>query len=408
MDSPSAFWAALLVVGYALGARYLEHSVVTAPMAMVLAGAILGPSGLGLADISRGANAQREALLELALALQLFNAGAELHFRRQERHWAPALRLIVIALPLGIVLATCLGFLLFPGLRFSEALLLAAVLAPGDGDLIRPFLESPDVPRKVTGTLKLENALSDSVVVTFFALAMSLTGGVAFHPRGQWLLYLGRQLGFGFAVGAIIGLGAAKLLELHTVRGRFAAETMPLAITGVAVLAYTAAYQVDGSPLVGASVAGLVLGNHAGMSDEALAFCRSAGLVVSQLTYALLGALAVGPALKYLSWKSVAYTALLVPVGRLVPVGLSLWRAKMSRPAVLSIAWFSPRGLPSVLLAVLFLQRSPVANARALIGIATVTIMASIFLHGASAEPAARVWRRRREGARERPAEASR
>jgi NhaP-type Na+/H+ or K+/H+ antiporter len=377
-------------------------------MAMVAAGAILGPSLLGLATVTRGATPQRLVLLELALALQLFNAGTQLRFRGRPHRWAPALRLVGIGLPLGILVVTALGVVLFPGLALSEALLLASVLEPGDAEAVRPFLDSPDVPRLVTDTLNLENALGDSVVVTFFALAMSLTGGVAFHPRGEWVLYLARQLGLGIAAGAAVGLGGSKLLEWHTRHGRFTPESLAIAVLGLAVLAYTAAYQVEGSPLVGASVAGLMLGNYSGITDDVLAFCRSAGTLVSQLAYALLGALAVGPAMEYLSWRSAAYAGLLLSVGRIVPVSLSLWRTRASRPAVLSIAWFSPRGLPSALLGMLFLEQSAVTNRHAMVGVGSLTVLISIFVHGASAEPAARAWRRRQEGVPGPPAEVSR
>jgi NhaP-type Na+/H+ or K+/H+ antiporter len=408
VGNPAFVWVSLLVIGYALGARRLARSVITAPMVMVAAGAIFGPSVLDLVGLPREPTPRRRALLELALALQLFNAAVRLHLLRREHHWEPPLRLIGIALPLNIMGATALGVALLPRLSLVEALLLAAVLAPGDGEIIRPFMDSPDVPFQVTDTLNLENALSDAPVATVFTLALSVAGLGAFHVTGHWVLFLVRQVGLGGIVGAGVGFGGAKLLDWHTRHGRFTAESRQLAVAALAVFAYAAALQIESSAIVAVSAAGLMLGNYSRTSgDEVLAFAESTGVLTTQMAYALIGALAVAPALELLRWESLAYVGLLLTIGRMVPVALSFLGMRLGRATIASVGWFSPRGLPSALLGMLFLEESSVPNARTLVGLMHLTVLISICVHGMSAYPAARAWRRCREGVAGPPPDAS-
>ena len=65
---------------------------------------------------------------------------------------------------------------------------------------------------------------------------------------------------------------------------------------------------------------------------------------------------AVVPALKDLTWQTVLYAALSLTVIRMLPVAVALAGARLGRPAVLFIGWFGPRGLASVVFALLALS----------------------------------------------------
>jgi hypothetical protein len=69
-------------------------------------------------------------------------------------------------------------------------------------------------------------------------------------------------------------------------------------------------------------------------------------------------------------------------------MGLVLLRARMSVPARLFIGWFGPRGLNSLLLALLAVQ-GHVAGAEWLMAVTGVVVIVSVIVHGASATPLA-------------------
>src|SRR5262245_20445470 len=124
----------MLLVGYTMVAVRLERFSVTMPMVFVLAGALLGPFGLGWITFSVAAPTV-ERLTEITLALLLFADASTLVFNRA---WQDAVlpgRLLLIGLPLTVLLGGLIAYALFPHENFGFALLLGAILAPTDAAL---------------------------------------------------------------------------------------------------------------------------------------------------------------------------------------------------------------------------------------------------------------------------------
>lgn len=67
-------------------------------------------------------------------------------------------------------------------------------------------------------------------------------------------------------------------------------------------------------------------------------------------------------------------------------MNLILWRANMSRSARFFISWFGPRGLNSLLLALIVVQKG-VPAAEWLLAITGVVVIVSVVVHGISAMP---------------------
>ena len=77
---------------------------------------------------------------------------------------------------------------------------------------------------------------------------------------------------------------------------------------------------------------------------------------------------------------------------RLVPVAISLIGAGQDRATVAFVGWFGPRGLASVVFALLAVEELGVANpeVRSVVNVIAATIMLSIVAHGITARPLAR------------------
>jgi len=109
---------------------------------------------------------------------------------------------------------------------------------------------------------------------------------------------------------------------------------------------------------------------------------------MSLLVWLAFGAIAVPIALDRISWAVVAYSVLSLTVVRMVPVALALIGSGMDRDAVLFVGWFGPRGLASLVFALLALEEiGPEANGA--VAVITLTVLLSVLGHGLSAAPLA-------------------
>jgi NhaP-type Na+/H+ or K+/H+ antiporter len=71
----------------------------------------------------------------------------------------------------------------------------------------------------------------------------------------------------------------------------------------------------------------------------------------------------------------------------MLPIFLSLGGVALSVYEKLFLGWFGPRGLASILFALLIVKRFPVPGAEELLACVVLTVTLSIVLHGVTAKP---------------------
>jgi NhaP-type Na+/H+ or K+/H+ antiporter len=77
---------------------------------------------------------------------------------------------------------------------------------------------------------------------------------------------------------------------------------------------------------------------------------------------------------------------------RLLPVALSLLGTKLQPASVLFVGWFGPRGLASIILGLVYLEKQTRLSANSTIVLAMIaTVLLSVLAHGVSANPAIRL-----------------
>ncbi|MGE3703555.1 MAG: hypothetical protein AB7G08_33245 [Hyphomicrobiaceae bacterium] len=77
------------------------------------------------------------------------------------------------------------------------------------------------------------------------------------------------------------------------------------------------------------------------------------------------------------------YAGLSLTAVRMIPVALSLFGAGLKWPSILFIGWFGPRGLASIVLGLVFLEREIHLPVEATLRSAVIaTVLLSIFAHG--------------------------
>jgi sodium/hydrogen antiporter len=77
----------------------------------------------------------------------------------------------------------------------------------------------------------------------------------------------------------------------------------------------------------------------------------------------------------------------------MLPVAVALVGLALRAPTIALVGWFGPRGLASIILALVVIEQQPeLAGLEAIFLVVTVTVLLSVFAHGISAAPLTRRW----------------
>ena len=109
--------------------------------------------------------------------------------------------------------------------------------------------------------------------------------------------------------------------------------------------------------------------------------------MLDAVTFILFGAVLLGPALEGLSWQVVVYAALSLTLIRMVPVALGMAGSDARLPTIGFLGWFGPRGLASIVFAVIVVEESNLPHVETILAATYVTIGLSVLLHGLTAAP---------------------
>jgi sodium/hydrogen antiporter len=396
-------WAAaagLASVGaVALVSRRLAPTAVSGPMVLVVCGVACGPAGLDLLDVSHDAEAVK-LLLEVSLVAVLFTDAAGVRWSVLRRDDALPLRLLGLGLPLTMVFGTIGAWLLLPGFTVWELALVAVILAPTDAALGQPAIADPRVPANVRQGLNVESGLNDGIALPFFVVLLATaTGDTEGASVGEVFLL---ALGLSTAVGVAVGWLGARMLAWSAAHGWVSEEWRRVPALMFAAVGYAVTVSLGGSGFITAWVAGLVFGvvwRRTVPPDAAattgpqsvIGLAEELGNLLASLSFFVFGAVLLGPALSAIDWRIALYALLSLTVLRMVPVAIALAGSRFRLPTVLYVGWFGPRGLASIVFALLLLHDGPPA-AETLVDVVAFTVGLSVVLHGASAAWAARTY----------------
>jgi NhaP-type Na+/H+ or K+/H+ antiporter len=376
---------AALIFGWGTLSARLERFDVTAPITFVLAGLLLTHGPLAFLGVAPSHELIKE-LAEFTLALVLFSDASRVGLHELRVDAGLYVRLLGVALPLTIGLGTLLALAL-AGTNIWLALLVGAALAPTDAALGAGMMANPVIPARIRRLINVESGLNDGIATPFVtvAIAGAATGG---QVAGHGPAAAAAELVVGILVGVAAGSGGGLLMNAARRHGWAAEGFAGSAVLGLAVCAYASAVAVHGNGFIAAFVGGLAFGTTGGRRGEALVpFLEEAGALVSLLVWLSFGAVALAPAIKILTWQMVLYAILSLTVIRMVPVAVALVGTRLGRPTVALVAWFGPRGLASVVFALLALEELGGPAADHAVAVITITVMLSVVAHGATADP---------------------
>jgi sodium/hydrogen antiporter len=390
---------ACLVFGFGLLSRRLEGTILTAPMVFVTAGLVAGWTGIldfGAAADPTGGHSREAVFLvaELALVLLLFSDAARIDPRALRGNAIP-LRLLVIGLPLSIAIGTVLALALLSDLEFWECAIVAAVLAPTDAALGQAVVSSPLLPVRIRQGLNVESGLNDGGTVPFLTLFIALAAAEE-GIEGGWVRFALEQIGYGALIGGACGVVGGAALRRAAARGWTTHVFEQLALAALAVIAWFVADEAGGNGFIAAFVGGGAAGVAIGpeLRDRVLEFAEEEGELLNLAVFLLFGVFA-WQALGDTTWEIVLYAGLSLTVVRMVPVAIAVLGLRLRPSTIAFLGWFGPRGLASVILALVVVEEEPeLTGLSQLFLTMTVAVLVSVFAHGITAAPLTRRYAR--------------
>jgi sodium/hydrogen antiporter len=375
----------------ALASGLVERAPLSFPIIFLGLGFLLSERGLGLLTLSPEDTAV-ESIAVLTLALVLFLDAVRL--RESEVSGAglvPMLSLGPGTLIIVVITAFTAHFLL--GTTLIESLLLGTILASTDPVVLRDVVRNERIPRSIRSALSIEAGTNDVVVLPILLVLIAVANAEATGPAG-WAVFAAQVFLLGPAVGFVVGAGGAWLIGKADARFGITREYQALYGIGLVLLAFAGAQVLGGSGFLAAFSAGLAVALlNFDLCDCFLDYGETTSEMAMLLAFVFFGVVISEIVPEVPLVPALLLAAVVIFVARPLAIGLVLRRAAVSNTARAFIGWFGPRGLSSLLLAVLVLQEG-MANAEYLLAITGVVVTVSVVLHGVSATPLSTLYGR--------------
>jgi NhaP-type Na+/H+ or K+/H+ antiporter len=169
-------------------------------------------------------------------------------------------------------------------------------------------------------------------------------------------------------------------------------QVIPVAGAG---LAYGVAVALGGSGFIAAFVAGAIFGALVSReSEEASRLNEELGGLLGGVTFLIFGAVLLGPALEHVSWQIALYAVLSLTLVRMLPVAIAMIGTGARTQTVGFLGWFGPRGLASIVFAVIVVEEAHLPGAETILLTTYLTIGLSVLAHGLTAAPLAERYAR--------------
>jgi sodium/hydrogen antiporter len=244
------------------------------------------------------------------------------------------------------------------------------------------------LPPSIRQGLNVESGLNDGLCVPALVIALALAdpeaGALSGSEAGR---VIAESIGYGLLMGLVAGAAAGAVQRRAAPtddeeRAQWSWLLSPVA----AAFAFGLAAPLDGSGFIAAFVAGIVFGALGGRRRDAghPLPAQDLGTLLNALTFVAFGAAFMKPLIERASWQMALYALLSLTVVRMLPVAIAMLGTRSSLATIAYLGWFGPRGLASIVFAVLVVEAS-VPHTSTVVDATALTVMASIVLHGLSA-----------------------
>ncbi|MFE5655543.1 cation:proton antiporter [Streptomyces sp. NPDC056517] len=367
---------------------------ITAPITFALAGIFLSGQDHPVVPLDMDTHTFQRAI-ELVLAVMLFTDATEARDYARLRGPVGEGRLLGIALPASVVLATLAGALVFPGRSWWLLAVAALVVMPMDLAPVLTILRDERVPLRVRAALNIEGGFNDGLISPLFVFCVANLVSAEGETFGDLLLNALKGAAYAAIIGSVLGYLASQVVRRALESGWARPASLRMAGLALPFLTYAASVLVEGNGFVAAFVAGLWYANTVFViGGDSLALVEDVSHLLALAAWYAFGALAAEAFADGIALQVLAYALLVLTVARFVPVVASLTGTDFTRAERAAIGWLGPRGVTSIVFAVLAYLQLPREEADFVVNVTAATVLLSVILHGVSAEPVARWFAR--------------
>ena len=375
----------IVIVIASLLSGVIERSGFPLVAVFLLLGAALGPWGFGIEDVGFESPALH-VLAMLGLALLLFSDAVTLDTKQLRARKQLLWRLLGPGTLVPATITAVSAWLLL-GFSGPAAAILGAALASTDPVLLRTVLRSKALPELPRIALRLETGMNDVVLLPIVILSILLlpSGNGSVTPSVDPNTHVVRSLLGLFVLGPGLGalVGWVGITALASVRGSTGVrrDYESLYALGLAFTSFAVAEAVGGSGFVAAFVAGLVVAaKDVELCDCFLEYGEATSEMLLLLTFVALGTTLIWAGLGSLDWRIIVF-AIIALIARPVVLYPMLRGLNLNTTDRRLIAAFGPRGLSSLLLALLPVFAG-VSDADQIFRVTSVVVLLSVVVHG--------------------------
>jgi NhaP-type Na+/H+ or K+/H+ antiporter/rhodanese-related sulfurtransferase len=345
-------------------------------------GLLLGSYGVIQIDVH---SPLLEAVALISLALVLFLDAVNIQVDELRNEWYVPVATLGPGTLLIIGGVAVVAYYLV-GVTPLQALLLGAILASTDPVVLRDIVRNQNVPRSVRRALSVEAGMNDLVVLPIVLILIALLTAQG-NTAWDWANFLVRILILSPLVGLTVGgIGSWAMGWLDNRMG-IEREYQALYGIGLVLASFAAGQAMGGDGFLSAFFGGLAITLfNMTLCDCFMDYGEVTAEMMMLLAFVLFGAVLAGLLSVVPLVAGLALAAIALLVIRPASLGLVLLPANMSNVARGFIGWFGPRGLNSLLLALLAVQ-AHVPGAEYLLAVTGMVVVVSVVLHGATATP---------------------
>jgi NhaP-type Na+/H+ or K+/H+ antiporter len=404
MHTETALVLTLLVLCYAVVSGVVKRWYLAPALIFVLFGMALGPFGFGLIDATPNASLYT-IIAQLALAVILFNQAVELDLSAVVHRRGVTFRLLVIGIPVAIALGVVTVVLVLPVMPLWEAVCLAAIVAPTEVALIDALLDSDRVPGRVRHAMSTESGFYDGFALAAVLASLALASDHSDPNAGRWELFLFRTEVVSSVVGLLIGAIGGWVIARSRKREDMSDTWAQLATVAVALVCFQLAERFHGSGFVAAFAGGLAFAYMSRRGGKApdMEVSEAAGQLLELMVFALFGGYAVIVGWRDAGWRVVVFSVVVLLGVRLVAVLLALIRSDLPMHNRVFIGWFGPRGIGTLVLALIVVSHGELTQEPLILQVVAVTVTLSLVVHSLTAWPGIRWLADSERGPTERP-----
>ncbi|PCI43339.1 MAG: sodium:proton antiporter [Proteobacteria bacterium] len=383
-DPTAVFVIAVLI---AVSAQLASERMRLPPIFLwLLAGMGLGPFGLHLLQ-TESIEPALHTLVELGLAIILFEGGMNLNLKALKEHRTVVGRLVI----LGPILTMSVGGIAahyLTGLSWSLSLLFGAIISIGGPTVITPIIRQVRLDREISHILSSEAMLVDAVGAILAIVMLQLT---LLPDANAWTTFQDILIKLG--VGAFIGISGgwiiARALHFNISHNLEMRTIFTLACSwGIYLLANSLSEQAG---LMAVLMAGTTLQRMKIPDFQRLRhFKGSLSILIISVLFVLLAANLDLSLLSNYLWQGCAIFFLLALIARPLSAWGSGYGSKLTPAQINFLAMMAPRGVVVAAITSLFalvLHEAGYQQTDLLVALVFIIIIISVFVYGFIARP---------------------